>query len=111
MVSSVRNVLTVRFLLHDLETAAGLNDLTEGERNLLAALLLCGGTATPVKPGDLRQPPLAASLTHPTYHRTLRGLLERAIVEFCSDETGACGYVLGQNAVMPSGVPKAQAAE
>lgn len=70
----------------------GLNDLSEGERNLFAALVLCGGAGGCVKPGDLKQHPLAAGLTHPTYHRMLRGLVERGIVEYVAEPTDGRGY-------------------
>ena len=65
---------------------------------MLAALILLGGSEGLVKPADLRHQPPAASLTHPTYHRMLRSLIERGIIEYKSDVADKRGYAI----VLPS---------
>jgi DNA-binding MarR family transcriptional regulator len=92
--SSAHHAVSVRMLLRDLEASTGLDALTEGERNVLAALVLCGGLSRTVRPGDLRQHPLAAGLTHPTYHRVLRGLVDRGIVDYRAEPREARGYLI-----------------
>ena len=93
--------MTVRLLLFELEAATGLRDLSEGERNVLAALVLLGGYNRPVKPGDLRQHALASGLTHPTYHRVLRGLQERGFVDYEASEEAGRGSRVMTAAILP----------
>jgi DNA-binding MarR family transcriptional regulator len=97
-------------LLLDLEATTGLVELTEGERNVLAALVLCGGANALVRPSDLRQQPLAASLTHPTYHRMLRGLIERGIVSYSADDSGTRGYSIAWTPAQSAHLAKSQPA-
>jgi uncharacterized membrane protein len=107
---SAQNVLSVRLALLDLEGSIGLVDLSEGERNVLAAIVLSGGAGAMVKPGDLRRHPLAAGLTHPTYHRTLRGLMEKGIIEYKADDATGRGYMIVWDAIMSSPAARNQAA-
>lgn len=79
-------------MLLDLEQSTGLAERSEGERNLLAALLLCGGLNGRVRPAQLKQHPLIADLTHPTYHRILRNLLDGGLIEYAPAEGEAKGY-------------------
>lgn len=104
------NALAVRLLLQDMETAVGLDDLSEGERNLLSALVLCGGTAGIVTPGTLRQHPLVHGLTHPTYHRMLRSLIERGMVGLRTEPTGRRGYAVLWEVSAEADLPKVQPA-
>lgn len=92
--AQANTAVAVRLFLLDLETSIGIADLSEAERNVLAALILCGGVGGIVAPGVLRQHPLAAGLTHPTYHRVLRSLLERGMAVYQSEQSGERGYAL-----------------
>lgn len=106
---SARNVLSVRLALLDLEVSIGLVDLSEGERNVLAAIVLSGGPGALVKPRDLRSHQLAAGLTHPTYHRTLRGLMEKGFIEYTSNDATGRGYMIVWSAMMSLPAAKGQA--
>jgi DNA-binding MarR family transcriptional regulator len=94
----------------ELESSTGLSDLSEGERNVLAALLLCGGASGAVPPGDLRRHVLAAGLTHPTYHRVLRGLLGRGLVRFDGHGAPERGYTLALDIAARDAQPQGETA-
>ena len=103
------NALAVRLLLLDMETKAGLAELSEGELNMLSAIVLCGGVGEAVKPGELRQHPLVKTLTHPTYHRMLRSLIERGMVEYFADPDKGRGYSVTWKPALPAELPAVKA--
>ena len=99
VVTAAQTAVRIRLLMLDLETSTQLSDLSEGARNVLSALVLCGGTSDFVKPADLRRHPLAAALTHPTYHRAVRSLLERGMITYSAEGNGGRGYALARGVV------------
>lgn len=109
MQALLRRALQTRLRLFELEQSSGIRGLSEGERNLLAAIVLCGrpsgATAVSGPPaaglvaaGVLRQHPLVRRMTHPTYHRMLRDLIDRGMIEYATDSAGRRGYRLGETA-------------
>jgi hypothetical protein len=91
----------------DLETSTRLSELSEGARNVLSALVLCGGASDLVKPAELRGHPLAAALTHPTYHRAVRSLLEHGMITYRAEGAGARGYALVRELMHDGPAPQA----
>ncbi len=84
----VRGILTrlsqLRDLLHAMEVEVGLADLTPNERDVLLA---CYANLYSDSAGDtvchtdaVRKHPTVARLSQPTFHRTLKRLLERGLV-------------------------------
>lgn len=88
----VDTAVSVRLSLMDLEDAIKLSGLSDAERNIFAALILSGGSERLVRPGTLRAHALAEALTHPTYHRALRSLIEQGYVEYTADIPDGRGY-------------------
>lgn len=80
-------------MLADFESEAGLEDLGEKERDLLYAFVRLGGMGMAVRSDAIRSHPLVAPMTHPTYHRTLRALLDMGIVSH-AEGTRSRSYVL-----------------
>ena len=90
----------------DFETSTQLSNLTEAERSVLSALVLCGGTTDFVKPTELRRHPLSAALTHPTYHRAIRSLLQRGCITYSAEGTSGRGYALFHAAMHDDQIPQ-----
>lgn len=80
-------------MLADFENEAGLEQLGEKERDLLYAFVRLACVGQPVRSDAIRSHPLVAPMTHPTYHRTLRALLDMGLVSH-ADGTRSRSYVL-----------------
>lgn len=80
-------------MLADFETEAGLQELGEKERDLLYAFVRLGAPGQPVRSDAIRSHPLVEPMTHPTYHRTLRSLLDMGLVSH-AEGTRSRSYVL-----------------
>lgn len=90
----IDEALRSRLQLMLLEREAGIADRSDAERNLLAAIALSRGPDGLAPARDLRQHPLVRRMTHPTYHRVLRGLIERGYVEYETSQGRSRGYRL-----------------
>ncbi|MGO4852749.1 hypothetical protein [Phaeovulum sp. W22_SRMD_FR3] len=89
------SVAKLRELLLGMENELGLGELTRNELDLLYAIERLAQVAVPVRSEDMRQHPLVSHMTQPTFHRTLRGLLERGLLMRAADaKTGR--YMLAQ---------------
>lgn len=87
-----REAIDARLQLLYLEKAVGIADHSEGERNLLAAIALCRGVDGLAPSSELRRHPLVSRMTHPTYHRVLRGLIEKGHVDYETSKGRSRGY-------------------
>lgn len=67
-------------MLADSVAEAGLEGLAEKERDLLYAFVRLASMGQPVRSDAIRSHALVASMAHPTYHRTLRSLLDLGFV-------------------------------
>jgi hypothetical protein len=85
--------IEVRQMLADFEAEAGLEELGEKERDLLYAFVRLSTVGHPVRSDAIRSHPLVAPMTHPTYHRTLRSLLDLGFVSH-AEGTRSRSYVL-----------------
>lgn len=74
------DAVRTRVALHDLEVEAGLTDLSDRERCMIYAAVQIAEPGTPFRSDALRRHPLVERLTHPTYHRILRGLIARGLI-------------------------------
>ena len=80
-------------MLAAFETEAGLVDLGEKERDMLYAFARLGPCGRAVRSDAIRSHELVVSMTHPTYHRTLRSLLDKGLVRH-AEGTRSRAYVL-----------------
>jgi hypothetical protein len=85
--------IEVRQMLADFEAEAGVESLGEKQRDLLYAFVRLAPPGQPVRSDAIRSHPLVASMTHPTYHRTLRSLLDQGYVSH-AEGTRSRSYVL-----------------
>lgn len=84
----VRGIVTqlaqLRDLLHAMEAEVGLSDLTPNERDVLLAcfthLYTDENGDTVCQTDAVRRHPTVARLSQPTFHRTLKRLMERGYV-------------------------------
>jgi hypothetical protein len=91
------------FVLHeplDLEGSIDRTDLSEGERNVLATVVLRGRATAMVKSGDAEKHPLAAGLPRQTNHRPLRVLMEKGIVDYTADHATRPGSMFVRDAIV-----------
>ncbi|WP_415402121.1 MarR family transcriptional regulator [Tateyamaria sp. SN3-11] len=70
-----------------MEHDIGLNTLTRNERDIFLAFCACikdtgGGDAT-CSTDTVRANPIVADISQPTFHRTLRQLISRGLLERC----------------------------
>jgi hypothetical protein len=78
----IKNVAQLRSLLLEMETSLGLLELSQNERDVLYALQALSGESTSgVRSEAIRSHPLAASIPQASYHRALRGLLDRRLID------------------------------
>lgn len=91
----------VRMLLHMVEENVGLDRLTDRQRDMLCAFvgLERAGDGV-VRSEDLRKHPLVAPMTHPTYHRTLRALIDMGLIR-PDPRTGNGSYLLQPSGLQP----------
>ena len=93
MTSVLAYAIEVRQMLADSESEAGLEGLGDKERDLLYAFVRLAAVGQPVRSDAIRSHPLVATMTHPTYHRTLRSLLDLGFVAH-AEGTRSRSYVL-----------------
>ncbi|MCC6007380.1 MAG: hypothetical protein JJU40_06865 [Rhodobacteraceae bacterium] len=87
-----------RILLHDMEAEIGLSDLTDRELRIVYAAVLVSEAGVPFRSDALRNHPLVARMTHPTYHRVLRGLIAKGLIALATPYK-AGHYVLRRTAI------------
>lgn len=84
----------VREMLVSMEIDVGLDDLSDKERDVLYAFRRLMDASVPVRSDALRAHPLVERMTHPTYHRALRSLMEKEFISH-APQTFARTYVAG----------------
>lgn len=91
---NIKSVSQLRALLLEMETALGLLHLSPNERDVLYAIneVSAGATRT-VRSDAIRAHPLAAAIPQATYHRALKSLVLRGLVQHAPD-TKAGSYVV-----------------
>ena len=87
-----RDALKSRLQLFRLEQAVWIADRSDTERNLLAAIALTRGPDGLAPARDLRQHPLVSRMSHPTYHRVLRGLIDSGHIDYETARGRSRGY-------------------
>lgn len=84
----------VRQLLRAMEIEVGLEVLSNKERDVLYAVRRLTDDHGTARSDAIRAHPLVAAMTHPTYHRALRSLVEKGFLEHAPD-TLAGAYMIG----------------
>jgi len=94
-------VVEVRRILQTMEAESGLDQISEKERDVLYAISRLSQIDSSVRSEAIRAHPLVAAMTHPTYHRALRALVEKGLITH-KPNTKAGTYILTD----PDSVPK-----
>lgn len=90
---NLKNVAHLRALLFEMETAQGLTALSSSERDVLYAIVeVASGKARVSRSDAIRSHPLAAGIPQATYHRALKVLLEKGLIDHAPD-TRAGQYI------------------
>lgn len=91
---NIKSVSQLRALLLEMETALGLVELSPNERDVLYAINeVSAGLPKAAKSDAIRSHPLAAAIPQATYHRALKSLVQRGLVQHAPD-TKAGAYVV-----------------
>ncbi len=94
VVLNIKSVAQLRALLLEVETALGLVDLSANERDILYAINeVSVGSPRTARSESIRTHPLAAAIPQASYHRALKSLVHRGLVEHAPD-TKAGLYVV-----------------
>ncbi|MDT8856610.1 hypothetical protein RNZ50_16590 [Paracoccaceae bacterium Fryx2] len=86
-------VVEVRRMLTTMEAEIGLDRLSDKERDVLYAISRLSVGGLPVRSEAIRVHPLVAGMTHPTYHRALRALVEKGCISHAPN-TKAGSYII-----------------
>ncbi len=86
--------IEVRQLLRAMEVEVGLEVLSNKERDVLYAVRRLTEGRASARSEAIRAHPLVATMTHPTYHRALRSLVEKGYLDH-APETLAGAYIIG----------------
>lgn len=96
---SLNAVLELRCILLSMEKSIGLDNLSDVEMDVLLSAHAVGSEpGARIASHEIREHPLAAALTKPTYHRVLRLLLQRGLLVKAQGSRSTY-YVLNQEAV------------
>lgn len=88
------SVAQLRELLLGMEQELGIGELSQNEKDVLYAVQIAFNTSTGVaKSDDIRSNVLLASMTQPTFHRSLKSLIKKGYVGHAPN-TKAGSYVL-----------------
>lgn len=80
-----------------METTLGLVELSPNERDVLYAINeVSAGVLRAARSDAIRAHPLAAAIPQATYHRALKSLVQRGLVQHAPD-TKAGAYVVTRN--------------
>jgi DNA-binding MarR family transcriptional regulator len=96
MRKTLSSAAKLRELLFQFEKDLGMGDLSWQERDILYAFQLAvgdGGPDTVVHSDTVRSYPTVAQITHSTYHRALKSLLDRGLIRHAPNRK-AGAYVL-----------------
>ncbi|WP_139250794.1 hypothetical protein [Palleronia salina] len=80
-----------------MEGSLGLHDMTRNERDVLCAFQYAGAEKGPVSSEAAKSSDLLSSVSHATFHRSLRSLLEKGYVQLAPDHR-AKHYVIPSEA-------------
>ena len=85
MTKKISTLVQLRILLESLEHDLGLKRLSTNERDLLYAIKSLSGEDNEfIRSEDLRNHSLLASMTQPTFYRSLKRLISLGIIEIPS---------------------------
>lgn len=99
--SRFESVARLRDLLFGLEKDLGIDSLTPNELDILYAMrLLSDGDGQVVRSDAIRDHSLCSKIPRPTFHRSLRSLIEKGLVER-APKTRARAYVLASTELRP----------
>lgn len=91
---NIKSLAQLRALLFEMETALGLVDLSQNERDVLYAIKeVANGPSRTARSEAIRNHPLAAAIPQATYHRALKSLVQRGLIGHAPD-TRAGQYVI-----------------
>lgn len=94
---NIKSVSQLRALLLEMETTLGLVELSPNERDVLYAINeVSAGVLRAARSDAIRAHPLAAAIPQATYHRALKSLVQRGLVQHAPD-TKAGAYVVTRN--------------
>ena len=94
---NIKSVSQLRALLLEMETALGLVELSPNERDVLYAINeVSAGVLKAARSEAIRSHPLAAAIPQATYHRALKSLVQRGLVQHAPD-TKAGAYLVTRN--------------
>lgn len=93
-VQAYLSVAQLRELLLSMEHELGIGDLTQNEKDVLYAVQVAASNAKNIaKSDDIRSNTLLASMTQPTFHRSLKSLIQKGLVGHAPN-TKAGSYIL-----------------
>lgn len=79
--NDLSHIAKLRLLVTSMEEDLGLDKLSGDERSLLYAMsALSSDGANELRSDDLKRHPLCRKLSHPTFYRALRSLLDKELV-------------------------------
>ena len=79
--NDLSHIAKLRILVDSMEKDLGLDNLSADERKLLYAMSAMSSDGTDeLRSDDMKRHPLCQELSHPTFYRTLKSLLEKGIV-------------------------------
>ncbi|SEN76083.1 hypothetical protein [Palleronia pelagia] len=96
--AALSELAELRVALHQMEATLGLNDMTRNERDVLCAFQYAGAEDGPVSSESAKSSDLLSSVSHATFHRSLRSLLEKGYVQLAPDHR-AKHYVIPSRAL------------
>ncbi|WP_299547249.1 hypothetical protein [uncultured Tateyamaria sp.] len=83
----LRQIAQLRSLLEEMEKDFGMHELSRNERDIVLAFCAC---IKDNKAGDemcstevVRANPIVKKISQPTFHRTLKQLIKRGLIERC----------------------------
>lgn len=92
----LKNLGQLRALMLEMETSLGLVELSQGERDVLYAVSQIVGTSElQVRSEAIRSHPLVAGMPPASFHRALRGLLDRGMLRLAPERKSGA-YILVQ---------------
>lgn len=93
-VQSYLSVAQLRELLLSMEQELGIGHLSQNEKDVLYAVQVAASNGTGIaKSEDVRGNAMLATMTQPTFHRSLKSLIQKGLVGHAPN-TKAGSYVL-----------------
>ena len=92
------NVAQLRELLHGMEQDLGLGQLTHNEKDVFYAVQLVISSANGIaRSEDIKNHELTRAITQPTFHRSLKSLVEKGFIAHAPN-TKAGSYIVPEPA-------------